>query len=1319
PYNSGALTENTWFIREVISGHCRSMSSDTIHVEIERYREPAVEIELLNQFCGNEPFSAGLVKAVDTGAAPTYRWFVNGQPMDDATHDTIVTTGVNHGDTICLVVYPDYQGCHCPGPDSVISNRLPVRKSDYIEAFLNVADTVCEQSVVPVGGKFRIGFNENLQYTWYVNGEVWQRTTGTDTLVDLPAKYTTGVDSLTIHVVMDAISGCNGQSIKGYSDTAHIFVNRVKNNTMVGDTTVCEREPVRIHGTLATGRFDAIDYGYLYSRSADGPWAVLITDGLANADSLAATAAVTATGTTLDIAALNETFYLRRIAFSAVDPACADTTAAIELTATPYRHPHLKAVLSTDILCGNDDFSIRLEDSTGYLSPSSTYKWYHWNSADGSITLIGTDSVVDVTGVSTGDRFWCNVTSTEGCVLVDEQATVTDTVTAVYKRNSTVDICGDTIVCAGESVQMWAKSALDNEAVPPTYTWNNGHVGQTQTVIVAAGEPQAYEVTISHPDYCDTVATVIVKSHTLPDSLRLEKNYDTVCSRQNYTCRVLGRPDGLTIEWSTGETTPEINPYLVEGDTLFTVSYRDVNGCLFQAYDSIRIHAKDGRPIRFTASHVPDTAAYNEDTRFSVSVEPKRDDVRYIWYADGVQFKTVYDTGFIFTADEMDAFFNSEDPYRLTCILEDEGFCRTNRDTIYDTILVLQRIYADIQIDANARINHDTIDVCAGRSIRFFAATANAGPVAADGSHLWWIEWFRNGQAVFTGDTLVLSDLKNNDRIYAVLHCDSTMRPVPANSPVQSNTVVVHTIDVLNPVVEIGFMKPLQGGGLNYDTSRYEICELTDVQIRSKIEDAGDNPSIFWYINGAYVSGYDMARSLTLDQLPTTNGQYTNYEVYAKLVSNEYCANAEDSIQTNVLHIGVHPNNHISAELDTLKTTLCQFGDGLQYVELHARVSFDDAAATYTYVWYQNGNILRDAANRPLGDSVLRYWPTTPVTESDLFMMRMFNNALCAAETSVSTDIVSLKRHDIDVEAGNDGEAVMGQPYQVEGDTAYGGAIRWTTGGDGTFDNDAILHPVYRHGAQDSADGYAVLYLTVDDGNTCSRTDSLILKLEQCGIFTQRFLNDTTICRGDFCLDQSLQIPAHVGGITVTYRVDGKRSGQLYEGGEGAYCLPDHQLDEGTYYLTATTSNGCVFRDTVRLDVLPAPSVEHLVSVRYPLSQAAMAMCPGDTATLTLLPPAYRPDLYQYVWSTGDTAGVIRYTTWNIGDTVTLIVTDRQSGCRRDTAIAISVRRRPTISTGNDTVICPGRPVLLPQLQLDNPLVVMPSYEWREAGGAL
>ncbi|MDE5606377.1 MAG: hypothetical protein K2I68_03650, partial [Bacteroidales bacterium] len=229
-------------IRHVQSGVCASFSDDTVFVEVERYRKPAVGIVMTQQSCGNDPFRAAMTQAVDTGANPRYQWFLNGVAMDGETADTLSTTAAAHGDSITLVVYPDYSNCHCFGPDSVFSNVLVVRKSDYMEAALRMAaDTICEQEVAPVTAGVYVGFNQNPQYTWYVDGTQFATTSGTDTIAYLPGIYTKGKDSVSLSMRVDAVSACNGHAVNALSDTITVYVNRVKDNVLPGDTAVCEQ----------------------------------------------------------------------------------------------------------------------------------------------------------------------------------------------------------------------------------------------------------------------------------------------------------------------------------------------------------------------------------------------------------------------------------------------------------------------------------------------------------------------------------------------------------------------------------------------------------------------------------------------------------------------------------------------------------------------------------------------------------------------------------------------------------------------------------------------------------------------------------------------------------------------------------------------------------------------------------------------------------------------------------------------------------------------------------------------------------------------
>ena len=116
-----------------------------------------------------------------------------------------------------------------------------------------------------------------------------------------------------------------------------------------------------------------------------------------------------------------------------------------------------------------------------------------------------------------------------------------------------------------------------------------------------------------------------------------------------------------------------------------------------------------------------------------------------------------------------------------------------------------------------------------------------------------------------------------------------------------------------------------------------------------------------------------------------------------------------------------------------------------------------------------------------------------------------------------------------------------------------------------------------------------------------------------------------------------------------------------------------------TYIVTSESPSGCLDADTVVVVVNPLPGP--VIGVN-----GAASFCMGDSTEL------YSVDAYaDYLWSTSETDSAI---TVNQSGTYTLTVEDAM-GCNNSTDIVITVFSLPTISAGQDEVICSGDTVQL------------------------
>lgn len=88
------------------------------------------------------------------------------------------------------------------------------------------------------------------------------------------------------------------------------------------------------------------------------------------------------------------------------------------------------------------------------------------------------------------------------------------------------------------------------------------------------------------------------------------------------------------------------------------------------------------------------------------------------------------------------------------------------------------------------------------------------------------------------------------------------------------------------------------------------------------------------------------------------------------------------------------------------------------------------------------------------------------------------------------------------VNAGEDVTILNTDAYQLLAEGTDYGTILWTTNGDGTFSDDAIMQPIYTPGTQDLNNGQVTLtvQVSITDPCTATKTDAMILSFTGVGI---------------------------------------------------------------------------------------------------------------------------------------------------------------------------------------------------------------------------
>jgi hypothetical protein len=171
--------------------------------------------------------------------------------------------------------------------------------------------------------------------------------------------------------------------------------------------------------------------------------------------------------------------------------------------------------------------------------------------------------------------------------------------------------------------------------------------------------------------------------------------------------------------------------------------------------------------------------------------------------------------------------------------------------------------------------------------------------------------------------------------------------------------------------------------------------------------------------------------------------------------------------------------------------------------------------------------------------------------------------------------------------AGGNGSICKGQLYPLTNATALAyNTIEWTSAGDGTFDNPAIVNPTYTPGAQDITVGSVKLKFKVNGSMACPMAnDSLLLTIH--GIPQVDLGKDTATCANAVVVLNATH-PDAAGYLwlpsmktTPTITVDSAGIG----------------LHSGKVNVFVTDQNGCVGKDSVLITFKVCGAIEELPGV--------------------------------------------------------------------------------------------------------------------------
>ena len=304
----------------------------------------------------------------------------------------------------------------------------------------------------------------------------------------------------------------------------------------------------------------------------------------------------------------------------------ADITASVSGGTAPYTYVWNTGDNSA-IITGADgqSYTVTVTDANGCTSQASidigtigtpieisytTVSPTCYGEANGSIDIeiSGGSGDLDVTwsnGTTTEDQeninggtYTVTVTDNETGCTKSESISLTQPLAINIRQLSKVDVN-----CNGlGSITLQA----ENGTAPYTYEWSNGETTSSLTDLTAG----YYSVTVTDAQGCSNTRTFYIRDASAPTaSIRSGGS----CSSVTLYATVAGGSYPYTYAWSTGETTPTINP---AESGMYTLVITDNSGCTSEASYDVSINEN---ALQLTA-HTAPVGCYGE-TNGSASIE--------------------------------------------------------------------------------------------------------------------------------------------------------------------------------------------------------------------------------------------------------------------------------------------------------------------------------------------------------------------------------------------------------------------------------------------------------------------------------------------------------------------------------------------------------------------------------------------------------------------------------------------------------------------------------------------------------------------------
>lgn len=452
------------------------------------------------------------------GSAPTYQWFVNGNPVAGQTASTFTSTTLTNGANVTVQMTASANPCL--STTTATSSPVVITVNPSITAAVSIASSassICQGSAVTFTATPTNGGSAPT-YQWFVNGNpVAGQTASTFTSSTLANGA-----SVTVQMTSNATPCVAG------SPATSNAINMTVNPVLVPAVSVVASNTTSCAGT-------AITFTATPTNGGSAPtyqWFV-------NGNPVAGQTASTFTSSSLTNGA-SITVQMTSNATPCLSPASA-TSSPVVVNVNPVIVASVAISASATTICAGDPITFTAIPTNGGSAP--TYQWYE----NGNPVAGQTASTFTSSTLANGTSITVQMTSNATPCLTGSPATsnaITVTVNPILNPTVTITASSSTI-CNGTQVTFTANPT--NGGSTPTYLWlinGNAVPGQTAATFssnsLSNGDVVTVELT-SNATPCLSNATVISNGITIvvnPDivaSVSISASATTICAGSSIT----------------------------------------------------------------------------------------------------------------------------------------------------------------------------------------------------------------------------------------------------------------------------------------------------------------------------------------------------------------------------------------------------------------------------------------------------------------------------------------------------------------------------------------------------------------------------------------------------------------------------------------------------------------------------------------------------------------------------------------------------------------------------------------------------------------